>query len=150
MEPRSETTHINDEPTSRPAEMTEDYINIVVIDDSPASLALYAHAVASLAVNLESFQSGDEGYAYLSQHQVDLIFLSNLIHGADGLELLERIKLLECQADTPVIILSSKDYDQDKQLARDKGGREYLVKPIPATTIREMITKYTGAVLRTA
>ncbi len=128
--------------------MAGEYKNIVVIDDSPASLALYARSVENLAVSLSSFQSSVEGYAHLVQHSADLIFLSNLIHGTDGLELLKRISELEQQADTPVVILSSKDYDQDRLLAKEMGARDYLVKPVPASAIREMITSYTGAQAR--
>jgi len=125
--------------------MTEENKNIVVIDDSPASLALYERAAATLAVSLTSFQSSEEGHAYLQRQPVDLILLSNLIHGQDGLELLKRIQILETQAATPVIVLSSKDYDQDRHMAQDLGAQEYLVKPVPAATIRELITRYTGA-----
>ena len=128
--------------------MTKEYKNIVVIDDSTASLALYARSVESLTVSLTSFQSSVEGYAYLRQHPADLIFLSNLIQGTDGLELLKRINALEHLAATPVIILSSKDYDQDRRMAQEMGALEYLVKPVPAVTIREMISKYTGAQTR--
>ena len=128
--------------------MTEEYKNIVVIDDSTASLALYARGIETLAVSLASFQSSVEGYAHLRQHPADLIFLSNLIQGTDGLELLNRIHALEHLAATPVIILSSKDYDQDRLRAREMGAQEYLVKPVPAATIREIISKYTGAQAR--
>ncbi len=128
--------------------MTEEYKNIVVIDDSTASLALYARGVDALAVSLVSFQSIVEGYAHLQQHHADIIFLSNLIQGMDGLELLKRIQALEHLSETPVIVLSSKDYDQDRLMAQEMGAQEYLVKPVPAATIREIITKYTGAQAR--
>jgi len=125
--------------------MTEEFKNIVVIDDSTASLALYARGVEALAVSLVSFQSIVESYAHLQQHHADIIFLSNLIQGTDGLELLKRIQALEHLSATPVIVLSSKDYDQDRLMAKEMGAQEYLVKPVPAATIREIITKYTGA-----
>ncbi len=128
--------------------MTEEYKNIVVIDDSTASLALYARGVETLAVTLVSFQSSVESFAYLQRHHADLIFLSNLIRGTDGLELLKRIQALEHLSATPVIVLSSKDYDQDRRRAQEMGTQEYLLKPVPAATIREIITKYTGAQAR--
>ncbi len=128
--------------------MTDIYKKIVVIDDSAASLALYARAVEALNVTLASFQSSEDGYLHLQQQSADLVFLSNLIHGTDGLELLKRINELEHQADTPIIILSSKDYDQDRLLAQERGASDYLIKPVPASKIREMITRYTGAQAR--
>ncbi len=128
--------------------MTEEYKNIVAIDDSTASLALYARGVETLSVSLVSFQSSVESFVYLQQHHADLIFLSNLIQGTDGMELLKRIHTLEHLSETPVIVLSSKDYDQDRLRAREMGAQEYLVKPVPAATIREVITKYTGAQAR--
>ena len=41
--------------------------------------------------------------------------------------------------------MSSKDYDQDRQVARELGALEYLVKPVRSQEIRDVIIRHTHA-----
>lgn len=125
--------------------MAEKNIDIVVIDDSRASITMYERAVQSLQVSLETFESPREGFEHLRQQDADLIFLGNLMRETDGLSLLRRLRELAHHRDTPVVIMSTKDYDQDRAMAKKLGALEYLIKPVRSQEIREVIEKYTGA-----
>lgn len=118
---------------------------IVVVDDSRASLALYSRSVSSMGLDITLFESPREGYEYLQSHAADLIFLGNLMRETDGMTLLRRLRALPLHARTCVVIMSTKDYDQDRDMARELGALAYLVKPVRPQAIRDVITKYTGA-----
>ncbi len=45
-------------------------------------------------------------------------------------------------------MVTSKDYAQDRNVARDLGAREFLLKPLRSREIRALIEQYTGAELR--
>jgi PleD family two-component response regulator len=115
---------------------------IVVIDDSRASVTMCAMAVEPLAVDLTSFESPKEGFEYLQNNDADLIFLGNLMRETDGLSLLRKVRELSRHAMTPVIVMSTKDYDQDRAMAKKFGALEYLVKPVRAQVFREAVEKY--------
>lgn len=118
---------------------------IVVIDDSPTSISLYELSIASLDVNLRSFRSSSESLAYLEDHQADLVFLDVLMREKDGLTLLKKLRGMRRHQNTVVVMVTSKDYHQDRHIARGLGVREYLVKPLRSQEIREIICKYTHA-----
>ena len=118
---------------------------IVVIDDSPTSISLYELSIGPLDVNLRSFQSASESLAYLEEHKADLVFLDVLMRGKDGLTLLKKLRGMKRHQDTVVVMVTSKDYHQDRHIARGLGVREYLVKPLRSQEIREIICKYTDA-----
>jgi CheY-like chemotaxis protein len=118
---------------------------VVVVDDSRASLALYSRSVAGIDLDIMLFESPRRGFEYLQVHPADLIFLGNLMRETDGMTLLRRLRALPLHADTRVVIMSTKDYDQDRDMARALGASEYLVKPARSQEIRQVITKYTGA-----
>ena len=118
---------------------------IVVIDDSPTSISLYELSIGPLDVNLRSFQSASESLAYLEDHKADLVFLDVLMRGKDGLTLLKKLRGMKRHQDTVVVMVTSKDYHQDRHIARGLGVREYLVKPLRSQEIREIICKYTDA-----
>lgn len=118
---------------------------IVVIDDSPTSISLYELSSGPLAVNLRSFQSASESLDYLQDHNADLVFLDVLMREKDGLTLLKKLRGMKRHQNTVVVMVTSKDYHQDRHIARGLGVREYLVKPLRSQEIREIICKYTDA-----
>jgi DNA-binding response OmpR family regulator len=117
---------------------------IVVVDDSRATLALYSRSVSDMDVDIRQFESPLEGFDYLKSHPADLIFLGNLMRETDGMTLLRRLRELPRHRHTSVVIMSTKDYDQDRGMARELGALAYLVKPVPSREIKEVIYKYTA------
>ena len=118
---------------------------IVVIDDSPTSISLYELSIGPLDVNLRSFQSASESLDYLKDHGADLVFLDVLMREKDGLTILKKLRGMKRHQNTVVVMVTSKDYHQDRHIARGLGVREYLVKPLRSQEIREIICKYTDA-----
>ncbi len=125
--------------------MTERRPKIVVIDDSAAAITLYERSVKGLRVDLEAFQSPSESLKHLESHGADLIFTGIIMREADGWGILKKLNSWAHHEDTPVIVVTSKNYAQDRALAAQLGATEYLVKPLRSQEIREVICKYTGA-----
>jgi len=122
--------------------MTDKMPTIVVVDDSSVSVSLYQFSVQNLAVDFISFNSPDKAWPYLNEHSPDLIFLDIIMPGMDGLTFLDQIRTLEHQLETPVIMVTSKDYDQDRYIAKKLGALDFLIKPLNAQKIRELIFKH--------
>ena len=125
--------------------MAEKITEIVVIDDSPTSIHLYELSIEPLDVELKSFQSASKSLEYLQDHDADLVFLDVLMREKDGLTLLKKLRGMQRHQNTVVVMVTSKDYHQDRHIARGLGVREYLVKPLRSQEIREIICKYTDA-----
>lgn len=125
--------------------MIEKKPTIVVIDDSATSISLYEMSVAPLAANLRTFQSPMESLDYLESHDADLVLLDILMREMDGLSLLKKLRDIGRHKDTCVVMVTSKDYAQDRQAARQLGAHEFLVKPLRSQEIRDVICKYTNA-----
>lgn len=119
--------------------------SVVVVDDSPTAASFYQMSAASLAVDLRTFHSADEALTHLEHNQPDLLFLDIVMPDKDGITLLKELRSLPIHGDTPVIMVTSKDYDQDRAVARELDVLEFLLKPLRPAEIRELIRKYTGA-----
>ena len=118
---------------------------IVVIDDSPTSISLYQRSTDSLNVALATFESAEESLGFLEENEADLVFLDILMRTRDGLGLLSDLRNDPRHQDTPVVIVTTKDYFQDRARAKELGALDYLVKPLRSQEIREIIYKYTEA-----
>lgn len=128
--------------------MTDRRPKIVVIDDSPAAIALYERSAKDLHVDLEAFQSPAESLKHLESQGADLIFTGIIMREADGWGILKKLNSWAHHEDTPVIVVTSKNYAQDRALAAQLGATGYMVKPLRSQEIREIICKYTGAKIR--
>lgn len=115
---------------------------VVVVDDSTTSISLYQFSIEPLAVNFIGFKSAREALPYLQEHQPDLIFLDIIMPGMDGLSFLRRLRELPLHKNTPVIMVTSKDYAQDRAIANQLGAREFLIKPLRFKEIREIVHRY--------
>jgi CheY-like chemotaxis protein len=122
--------------------MTDKMPTIVVVDDSATSISLYEFSLEKLQVNFIGFKSSDEALPYLQEHQPDLLFLDIIMPGMDGLSLLRHLRTLAHQKDTRVIMVTSKDYAQDRQVAKQLGTEDFLIKPLKLKEIREIVCKY--------
>jgi len=115
---------------------------IVVVDDSATSISLYQFSVEPLAVNFIGFSSPAEAYPYLQKNKPDLLFLDIIMPGMDGLSFLRRLRVLSHQKDTAVIMVTSKDYAQDRYIAKQLGALDFLIKPLRFKEIRDLVCKY--------
>ena len=122
--------------------MTDKMPTIVVVDDSKTSRAVYEHSVKPLAVNLISFDSSTKALEYLQVNQPDLLFLDILMPVMDGLSLLRELRKLPHHQDTPVIMVTSKDYAQDRHITNKLKAKEFAIKPIRFQEIRDLICKH--------
>ena len=122
--------------------MTDKVPTIVVIDDSATSISLYRFSVQPLNVELVGFESPSDALPYLQENTPELIFLDIIMPGMDGLSFLSQLRGLEHQKDTAVIMVTSKDYAQDRHIAKQLGALDFVIKPLRFKEIRDLIHKH--------
>lgn len=115
---------------------------IVVVDDSPTIRKLFERGMSDLDVSLEIFGSANACWDYLQSNKPDLLFLNIKMPGKDGLTLLKEIRELPLHKDTSVVMISSKDYAQDRSIANDLGALDFITKPMPIQAIRDVVIKH--------
>lgn len=129
--------------------MSEPLPIIVVVDDSSTIRVFFERVLQDLPVRLMSFGSAQESLALLEHQSPDLLFLDIIMPDKDGLTFLQELRQHPRQVDTPVVMISSKDYAQDRALAKSLGVVEYLTKPMSTQTIREVVTRYLPGIAAT-
>ena len=118
---------------------------VVVVDGSAAALSHYQASTRGIAIELRGFRSADTAMAYLRDHAPALVVLEIAMAEKDGLTLLKELRALPGHQHTPVVVVTSKDYAQDRAVARKLGIQDFLLKPLRSREIRAIVTRYTGA-----
>lgn len=115
--------------------MTKQRKLIVLIDDSASVRLFFEHGLRQRDLELMTFSSADDALPLLRRTRPDLIFLDIIMPEKDGLTFLQELRRLPLQGATPVVIVSSKDYAQDRQIAKALGAVEFVTKPMSMQTI---------------
>ncbi len=122
--------------------MGTDSSSVVVIDDSPSIKTLFEAGVRDSNFELKVFNTAENSLEYLRHHKPGLLFLNIKMPGKDGLTFLKELRHLPLHKDTPVVMISSKDYAQDRSVAEKLGALDFITKPMPIQVITDVIHKY--------
>ena len=115
---------------------------IVVVDDSPTIRTLFERCTEQMDVELIFFDSAATSWSYLEANKPDLLFLNIKMPGKDGLIFLKELRELPLHKNTSVVMISSKDYAQDRSVASELGAVEFITKPMPMQTVTDVVLKY--------
>jgi DNA-binding response OmpR family regulator len=110
---------------------------VLLIEDDPSIVA-----GLELNLSLEGYQvltagDGESGYRLAVDKAPDLILLDIMLPGANGLEVLRRLR--ELDADVPVLILTARGDEADKVLGLTLGADDYISKPFNLGELRARI-----------
>jgi two-component sensor histidine kinase len=101
---------------------------ILYIDDDAGIRRLVARAMERRGYRMTLAESGAEGIEHATAEQFDLIAVDHYMPGMDGLETLERLRLLP---DTPpVVYVTGSDEGRIAVAALKAGAADYVVKTI--------------------
>ena len=113
-----------------PDEQVEPKIGrILVVDDEP-----HIRRILTALLGMEGFQvklarDGNQGISAWTDGNFDLVILDLIMPGASGLEVLSKIRSDPERGSTPVIILTAKGQDTDREAAMAGGANDFLTKP---------------------
>ncbi len=117
---------------------------ILVVDDEPHIRRVLSAVLGDRGFDITMANDGVEGLEELSSNTFDLVILDLMMPGASGLEILSRIRSGTDRADTPVIILTAKGQDTDRDAAMAGGADDFLTKPFSPKKLIARIEEILG------
>lgn len=99
---------------------------VLIIDDEYAIRRFLRTALDAHGYEVYESSTGEDAIVQTINIKPDLIILDLGLPGLNGIEVTKRIREW---AETPIIILSVHDQDQDKISALDAGADDFLTKP---------------------
>lgn len=110
-----------------PAESTGG--RILVVDDEPHIRRILTALLATEGFEVKLARDGTRGLTAFEAEPFDLVILDLIMPGATGLEVLAKIRSDPDRGSTPVIILTAKGQDTDREAALAGGADDFLTKP---------------------
>lgn len=112
---------------------------ILAVDDDAPALSALKQNLAQRGYDVQTAPSGEEALELIERESYDLFILDVNMPGMNGLEVCKRIRQNPKTQDTPVIFLTAKGMVTDMLEGKDAGSDLYLVKPVLASKIVNMV-----------
>lgn len=119
---------------------------IYCVEDEGNIRDLIVYALKNSDFDVQGFASGEELFEAMREKTPSLVLLDIMLPGADGLQILSRIRENPTTEAIPVIMLTAKSSELDKIVGLDKGADDYIVKPF---SVLELVARVKAVLRRT-
>jgi two-component system KDP operon response regulator KdpE len=106
--------------------MTEHDAHVLVVEDESQMQTFVETLLTSHDYQTTIADTGEEALRLAAQHNPDVVLLDLGLPEIDGIEVIRRLREW---TQTPIIVLSVRDKENDKVEALDEGADDYLTKP---------------------
>ncbi|WP_138515956.1 HD domain-containing phosphohydrolase [Rhodoferax bucti] len=104
---------------------------VLIIDDTEINLILFGALIKKLDdCESQCFGNPLDGLAWAATHAPDLVIVDYMMPGIDGLEFIQRFRVLPGCADVPILMITANDQKQVRYRALDSGANDFLAKPV--------------------
>ncbi len=108
---------------------------ILVVEDDPSALRLVVYTLEQEGYQVITASDGLEGVRKARDEHPDLIILDIMLPGLDGYEVCQQLRKEPETAKFPILMLSAKAREIDKDTGLKIGADDYLAKPADPSTI---------------
>lgn len=116
---------------------------VLVVDDSSTIVKFVAFALRDRGFDVLTACDGMEAMEKMSKSEskVSLVITDLNMPNLDGYSLIDSLRNSPEHNETPIIILTSEEGDEDKERGKALGASAYLVKPFKSSTLLAEVEK---------
>ncbi len=118
---------------------------ILVVDDVTINLKVFTGLLKETKMQVDTADSGARALEMIGQAEYDIIFLDHMMPGMDGIEVFKRMKDLQTNKETPVIMLTANAVEGAMDEYIKAGFTHYLSKPVKSDRLESVIRRYLSA-----
>jgi signal transduction histidine kinase len=115
---------------------------ILIVDDTPANLAVVVECLEDHGFRVVIAQDGEEGLRRAELVQPGLILLDVVMPRLDGFETCRRLKSAPGTRDIPVIFMTSLAETEEKVTGFKVGGVDYVTKPLQVDEVLARVSTH--------
>ncbi len=112
---------------------------ILAVDDDATALNALRQILTQKGYDVQTAPEAEAALAILAQESFDLAILDVGLPGMSGFDLCRKIRGNAATQDLPVIFLTAKSLLMDMAEGEDAGSDLYLIKPVLATKLLNMV-----------
>lgn len=114
---------------------------VLVVDDSPTEVHVLKTLLEKNGHDVGVAASGEEGVVVAKDMLPDVVLMDVVMPGMNGFQATRQLSQQAETADTPVIIVTTKDQETDKVWAKRQGAVDYIVKPVQEKALVDALNR---------
>jgi len=117
---------------------------ILVVDDSPTIVKFVSFSLRNSGFEVVTASDGMDAIEKISHlsDKVNLVITDLNMPNLDGYGLISTLRNNERYRDTPIIILTSVEGDEDRKRGMTVGANSYLVKPFKSALLLDEVDRF--------
>ena len=115
---------------------------ILVVEDEPKMRQVLSHVLHRLGYNARTASDGATALWLARAAVPDLVLLDVDLPDGSGFDLCRTLKSIPDMALLPVVFCTGRDTPEDRQIAAQVGGVDYLVKPFDLRDFSECLRRH--------
>ncbi len=117
---------------------------IMVVDDEPYIARVIKFKLEQEGYLVIAANDGQSGLQKIKEEKPDLILLDVMMPGLSGYEVCQKIKEDAELAGIPVVILTAKGQERDREQGLTMGASDYITKPFSPNRLLELVKNMIG------
>jgi two-component system alkaline phosphatase synthesis response regulator PhoP len=118
---------------------------IMVVDDEPYIARVIKFKLEQEGYTVISANDGVTGLERIRQERPDLVLLDVMMPGLNGYEVCQQIKADAELQGIPVIFLTAKGQERDREQGINLGASDYITKPFSPNRLLELVRSTIGS-----
>ena len=115
---------------------------VLLVEDEKNVILGVRTCLDAVGYDVEIVEDGEEALNSVNREHPDLILLDLLLPKVDGFEVLKTLKVKEETSKIPVVVLTAKAEEEDRQRAMDLGANNYMTKPFKPQELWDVLKGY--------
>lgn len=117
---------------------------IMVVDDEPYIARVIKFKLEQEGYAVISANDGVTGLDRIRQEKPDLVLLDVMMPGLTGYEVCQQVKADADLAGIPVVFLTAKGQERDREQGLNMGASDYITKPFSPNRLLELVKSIIG------
>ena len=115
---------------------------ILIAEDEKNVILGVRTCLDAVGYQMEIVEDGEQALDAVRKDPPDLILLDLLMPNVDGFEVLKVVKGNEETRHIPIVVLTAKAEEEDRQRAIDLGADDYMTKPFKPQELWDLLKKH--------
>lgn len=113
--------------------------HVLLVEDEDNIIEAIRFLLTRDGWHVEAHADGGTAVQRIKERAPDLIILDLMLPGKNGLDILRELRAEDQFADLPVLMLTARGHEQDRDLAAQAGASRFMTKPFSNSAVLDAV-----------